>query len=229
MKKGLVEVVMVVDRSGSMCNMMEEAIGSCNAVIKDHQTDKAKDTRFTLALFDHEYDLIHNGVRMRYADYLNSETCYARGSTSLLDAVGRTINMVGTRLCVTPEQNRPEQVLFVIMTDGYENSSKEFTYHQVQDMINHQEDRYNWNFLFLGSNIDAKKAGTSIGIQGVCTYNFAQSVGGFRSVSSAINYVSSGLSCGASYKNLCCSLDNSNLENSNAIKKGSSSSDSLSS
>ena len=137
MKKGLTEIIYVLDRSGSMGHLTGDTIGAYNAYL-DEQKKFDGETRITTVLFDDRYELLFNGARLDEA-YLDHEKYYVRGMTALYDALGKTILDVGARLSGTPESERPEKVIFIITTDGYENASKEFSLRRVKEMIEHQQ------------------------------------------------------------------------------------------
>lgn len=162
MKKNLTEIIYVLDRSGSMGHLTGDTIGGYNAYL-DEQKGFDGETKITTVLFDDKYELLFNGVDIDEA-YLDNEKYFVRGMTALYDAVGKTILDVGHRLSHTPENERPEKVIFIITTDGYENASREFSQNEVKRMIDHQQEKYNWSFLFFGANIDSKETASSIGI-----------------------------------------------------------------
>ena len=168
MKTDLTDITVVMDRSGSMSSCAVEAEGGLNHFIEE-QKQAAGDAVFLLVQFDDHYDVVCEGVPIQDAPVCKLEP---RGMTALLDAVGKTINTVGLRLAAMDEADRPGLVIMVILTDGMENSSQEFTKAQVKDMIEHQQSKYNWKFIFLGANQDAFSEGGSIGIQASSTANF---------------------------------------------------------
>ena len=176
MKKGLTEIIYVLDRSGSMGHLTGDTIGAYNAYL-DEQKSYDGETRITTVLFDDRYELLFNGVSIDEA-YLDHEKYYVRGLTALYDALGKTILDVGSRLSRTPESERPEKVIFIITTDGYENASKEFTNARVKQMIEHQQSKYSWEFLFFGANIDSAETASSIGVSSDRAYDFAPSAAG---------------------------------------------------
>lgn len=194
MKSNLTEVVFILDRSGSMYDLTDETIGGFNAFVDKQKQDEGE-TLLTTVLFDDKYEILHNGVNIKNIAPMTTNEYWARGYTALYDAIGRTINDVGARLAATAESERPSHVIFVITTDGYENGSREFTQAKVREMIEHQTDKYNWEFLFLGANIDSRAVGTNIGIKATNTANFtASSVGVdsvFRSVDCAVSELKS--------------------------------------
>jgi hypothetical protein len=163
MKKGLCEIICVVDRSGSMGSIREDAIGAFNTYLEGQQKSPAE-ILLTYAQFDDVYEVVHNGKAIKDVPKLTHETYVPRGSTALLDAVGKTIDTVGARLAATLDGERPERVLFVIITDGGENSSREYTRKQVFDKISHQRDTYKWEFVFLAAGQDAFDEAQAIGI-----------------------------------------------------------------
>ncbi|MBQ9530997.1 MAG: VWA domain-containing protein [Eubacterium sp.] len=173
MKKGLTEIIYVLDRSGSMGHLTGDTIGAYNSYL-DEQKSFDGETRITTVLFDDKYELLFNGVSIDEA-YLDHEKYYVRGLTALYDALGKTILDVGARLAKTPENERPEKVIFIITTDGYENASKDFTNRKIREMIEHQQTKYNWEFLFFGANIDSAQTASSIGVAADRAYDFAPS------------------------------------------------------
>lgn len=161
MNQNLTEIIFLLDRSGSMSGLESDTIGGFNSFVKTQSM--LGDTLLTTVLFDDKYEILHNGIDARGVT-LTKKEYYTRGSTALLDAVGKTIIDVGFRLSGTEEADRPHKVIFVITTDGLENSSREFTYNNVNQMITHQRERYSWEFIFMGANIDVAKESTKLGI-----------------------------------------------------------------
>lgn len=169
MRTDLTDITMVVDRSGSMQGIREDAEGGINAFI-DAQKQEEGETLLTLVQFDTEYEFVHNGTPV--AD-VGAYQLKPRGSTALLDAVGRAINETGRRLADMNEAVRPGLVVFVIVTDGQENSSREFSRAKIREMIQHQQTVYNWQFSFLAANQDAFAEGAAMGITQDGIANFA--------------------------------------------------------
>jgi hypothetical protein len=161
--QNLTEIVCIVDRSGSMGSIRNDAIGGFNTFLEDQQKVKGR-CLLTFVQFDDIYEKVHDGVDIQKVPKLTDETYQPRGSTALFDAVGKTINEVGARLASTPEDKRPGKVLVVILTDGHENASHEFNRQQIFDMVKVQRDTFSWEFIFLGAGIDAFDAGQQIGI-----------------------------------------------------------------
>ena len=184
------EIIFLLDRSGSMGGLEGDTIGGFNSFI-EKQIQHEGDTILTAVLFDNIYEILWNGVNAKDAKLTNKEY-FVRGSTALLDAVGKTILDVGYRLSKTREEERPGKVIFVITTDGLENASREFTYAKVKELIKHQQEKYNWEFIFLGANIDAAKEAGSIGISHENAYSFKASKAGLQNmycmVSEAVSF-----------------------------------------
>jgi hypothetical protein len=162
MNQNLTEIVFILDRSGSMGGLESDTIGGFNSFV----TKQAEigPTTLTTVLFDDRYEILHNGIDAKKA-VLTEKEYYTRGCTALLDAIGKTIEDVGRRLGETPEARRPGKVIFVITTDGLENASAEFSYEEVKRMITHQGEKYSWEFIFMGANIDVAQEGNKIGIK----------------------------------------------------------------
>lgn len=163
MKKNLTEMVFILDRSGSMQSLTDDTIGGFNSMI-DGQKKEDGEAYVTTVLFDDNYEVLHDHVDIQKVSPITTKEYYARGCTALLDAIGKTINSIGSRLSATPEDERPDKVMFVITTDGFENASKEFSRSTVKEMIEHQQEKYSWTFMFLGANMDAVGEAASLGI-----------------------------------------------------------------
>lgn len=180
MKKNLTEMVFILDRSGSMQSLTSDTIGGFNSMIENQKKEDGE-AYVTTVLFDDNYELLHDHVDIQKIQPITNKEYYARGCTALLDAVGKTINSIGSRLSATPEEERPEKVIFVITTDGYENSSREFTRYTVKDMIEHQQTKYSWTFMFLGANMDAVSEASSLGISSAYSKTYTASAQGTSS------------------------------------------------
>lgn len=176
MDMNLTEIIFLLDRSGSMAGLESDTIGGFNAFVEKQSQMEGK-VVVTAVLFDDEYEILWNGIDAAGAK-LTSKEYFARGMTALLDAIGKTIMDVGYRLSITEKDKRPEKVIFVITTDGLENSSIEYTYKKIKELIKHQQEKYNWEFIFLGANIDAAAEGESIGISRENTHCFKASKDG---------------------------------------------------
>lgn len=185
-KKNLTELVFILDRSGSMFNLVSDTIGGFNSMIESQKKEPGE-AYVTTVLFDDYYELLHDHINLREIHPITDEEYYVRGCTALLDAIGKTINSIGARLNDTPEDERPDKVIFVIMTDGYENKSKEFTKSQVKEMVEHQQNKYSWTFMFLGSDIDAVAEAKSLGINSDFARSHTHTSVGTQSVYNAVS------------------------------------------
>ena len=171
MAKDHTKIVCVLDRSGSMAAIADDAIGGFNTFLKDQQ-EAGDNADISVYLFDNQYDPLYENRPVAQAPPLDSTTFVPRGMTALYDAVGRTINTVGAVLSQTPERDRPDKVLFVILTDGRENSSREFNKHQVFTMVEHQRSKYSWQFMYLAANEAGMKDGAAIGMRSTDSLQF---------------------------------------------------------
>jgi uncharacterized protein YegL len=148
------ELAFILDRSGSMETVRQAAIDGFNEFLRDQQAAPGN-TRLTLVLFDHEILTVHDSVPVAEILPLDSDSFVPRGSTSLLDAIGDTIDRLGRRFDQLPAAQKPGHVAIAILTDGEENSSSRYTWHDVSGRIQHQTNKYSWDFLFLGAGPDA--------------------------------------------------------------------------
>ena len=171
MKKDLVEAILIIDRSGSMSSIQKSTISGINEVINAQKTS-GKNVKITLAQFDTEYEVLVDCVDASLVGEITDATYVPRGMTALHDAIGRTINSVGNRLANTPEDERPERVLFTIITDGFENASTDFDSAKIKSMIEHQTNKYGWGFAYLGANQDAILVSSKLGIARGSTMTF---------------------------------------------------------
>ena len=174
MKKGLTELVMILDRSGSMSGLEADTIGGFNSLI-DKQKKEEGEAYVSVVLFDDRSEVLYDRVDIRKIEPMNDKQYYVRGCTALLDAVGGAIHHISTvhkyaREEDVPEKtifiitNVPEKTIFIITTDGMENASHQYTYEKVRRMIERRKEQYHWEFMFLGANIDAVKEAGRFGI-----------------------------------------------------------------
>jgi len=164
-KPNSIEIVVVLDRSGSMESIKKDMMGGFDTFMAD-QRKNGGDCRVTLAQFDNMYDVVYTALTI---DRVPNLVLEPRGSTALFDALARTITETGIRLRAMRESDRPDRVLFVTITDGEENASQEYKgpvgAARIAQMVKHQREKYSWEFLYLGANQDAFKAAEAIGMQ----------------------------------------------------------------
>ena len=163
MKKGLTEIVFILDRSGSMSGLEADTIGGFNSLIRKQRKEQGEAIVSTV-LFDDKCEVLHDRVSMDKVQEMTEETYFVRGCTALLDAVGGAIHHIGNIHKYARDEDRPEKTLFIITTDGMANASHQYTFKKVKDMVERQKERFGWEFLFLGANIDAIEAAGHIGI-----------------------------------------------------------------
>lgn len=163
MKKNLTELVFILDRSGSMSGLEKDTIGGYNSML-EKQRKVDGECVITTVLFDNHYELLHDRIDIRAIQPITAKEYFVGGSTALLDAIGKTIHKIGTVQKNTTEDYRAEKVMFVIITDGEENASRHYSSMQIREMIQRQKERYGWEFIFLGANIDAVETAGRFGI-----------------------------------------------------------------
>jgi hypothetical protein len=180
------DLTVIIDRSGSMHTVKEDAEGGVNSLIEQQKLDPGE-TLFTLIQFDTEYEFVHKGVPIK--DINLKYALIPRGGTALLDAIGRGIQETGDRLRRMDLAERPSLVVFIIVTDGLENSSREYNKKKIKEMIEHQTNVYKWKFTFLGTKIDAFAEASSIGISRGSTlyYGEEKTSGAILTASSTIS------------------------------------------
>lgn len=164
MEKNLVEVVFILDRSGSMGGFEADTIGGFNSMLAKQNTEDAK-VYVSTVLFDNKIEVLHDRVELENVKPLTEKEYYVRGCTALLDAIGGSIKHIARVHKYAREEDRPNKTLFVIITDGYENASQEYTYRDVKKMISKEQEKYGWEFIFLGADIDVAKEAESLGIR----------------------------------------------------------------
>lgn len=171
MKDNLTELVFILDRSGSMCGLESDTIGGYNALL-NKQKKVEGECVITTVLFDDQYELLHDRINLNGVAPITDKEYFTRGSTALLDAIGKTIQKIGNAQKHTAEQERAGKVMFVITTDGYENASREYTYKKIKQMIERQKKEHEWEFIFLGANIDAVETAEKFGIDAGRAVNY---------------------------------------------------------
>lgn len=164
MNNNLTKLVFILDKSGSMWPLTKETIGGYNALIADQKT-KEGECEVTTVLFSSSRQKLIDNLPIAEVPEMTNRDYVANGMTALLDAVGMTIDEVGQELATREEKDRPGKVIVIINTDGEENASMEYTASRIREMIEHQQNKYNWVFMFLGANINAEKVGSSYGIK----------------------------------------------------------------
>lgn len=170
------EIVFVIDKSGSMSHLAGDTIGGFNGFIESQKAIDGKAT-LTTVLFDTSWRILHDGIDLHEVKPMTNSDYVAGGGTAMLDAIGEIINRVQDRHDELGTE-KPEEVLFVITTDGEENSSRKYTKSQIEKMIKHQTNGHGWKFMFLGANMDAVKEASSIGISSDWSTNYTYTAKG---------------------------------------------------
>ena len=163
MKKGLTEVVFILDRSGSMSGLEADTIGGYNSMLKKQKQEDGEAIISTV-LFDDQTEVLHDRISLEKVDHITDKEYYVRGCTALLDAVGGAIDHIGNVQKKLPKEERPEKTLFIITTDGMENASRHYSYDKVKKMVEKKKLKKHWEFVFLGANIDAVEVAGRFGV-----------------------------------------------------------------
>jgi len=163
MRKNLTEIIFILDRSGSMCGLERDTIGGYNSLLEKQKKEEGEAIVSTV-LFDDRQEVLHDRVDIKKMQPITEKEYYVRGCTALLDAVGGAIHHIGNVHKYAREEDRPEKTLVIITTDGMENASQSYTYDKVKRMVERQKEKYGWEFLFLGANIDAISVAGRFGI-----------------------------------------------------------------
>jgi len=163
MKKGLTELVFILDKSGSMGGLETDTIGGYNSMLEKQKAVEGE-CHITTVLFDNNYELLHDRIDIKAVSPITEKEYAVGGSTALLDAIGRTIHKIGNAQKYTADDYRAEKVMLIIITDGEENSSREYSAEKVRAQIERQKAKYGWEFVFLGANIDAVATAGRFGI-----------------------------------------------------------------
>ena len=162
-KNGIMEVVFILDRSGSMSGLEADTIGGFNSMLQK-QKKESDNVIWSTVLFDDRHKVIHNRVPIEKVEPLTEDDYYVRGCTALLDAIGRAVHHIGMCHKYLRAEDVPEKTLFIITTDGMENASREYSYRKVREMIEFEKEQYGWEFMFLGANMDAISVASRMGI-----------------------------------------------------------------
>ena len=210
MKKGLTELVMILDRSGSMSGLEGDTIGGFNSMI-EKQKKEAGEAYVSVILFDDVTEVLYDRVDIRKVEPMNDSQYYVRGCTALLDAVGGAIHHIGTVHRYARREDVPEKTLFIITTDGMENASHLYTYEKVRSMIEHQKKKHQWEFLFLGANIDAISVAGRFGIHANRAVRYEHDNFGTRLNYEVMSDAISHARCAPSAADMTCALDQEEL------------------
>lgn len=163
MKTNITELVFILDRSGSMSGLESDTIGGYNSMLKKQKPEQGEAV-VTTVLFDDNYQLLHDRINIKGVSLITEKDYFVRGATALLDAIGKTIQKIANAQKHTMEELRPDKTIFVITTDGMENSSCEYSYEKIRKMVETEKEKYGWEFIFLGANIDAISTAAKFGI-----------------------------------------------------------------
>ena len=207
------EIIFVIDASGSMSHLVGDTIGGFNGFIESQKAIEGKAT-LTTVLFDSTWKVLHDGIDIHEVKPMNTSDYVAGGMTAMLDAIGEVINRVQDRHDELGSE-KPDNVLFVITTDGEENSSKKFKKSQIEKMIKHQTNGHNWKFMFLGANMDAVKEAESIGISRNYATNYDYTVQGVCDSYTTLNCVARSVRCDTLSDDFDLSSTYTQISNSN--------------
>ncbi len=202
-QKNYTDITIILDKSASMNMLRQETIDSLNIFIKDQKKVDGV-AKITLVQFNHRHEEIFKSIPLVEFPVLTEAHYKPTGGTALLDAIGQTVEAAGSRFREMKAAERPEKVFVVILTDGEENSSRNFSYSEIKKVIEHQQDKYSWEFVFLGANIDVEEAQSALGTK--YSYTFTASREGHRAAMRGMslgisNSRSTGDSYGISYNN----------------------------
>lgn len=186
MKKGLTELVFILDMSGSMAGLTDDTIGGFNSILKE-QASKDGDVLVTTYLFNNDSRMIHDRLPITRVPQMTERDYCASGCTALLDAMGDAIRHIAGIHRYARAEDVPDHTMFVITTDGMENASHRYTATQVKSMVEHEQEKYGWEFLFLAANIDAVETAARIGV----------------SPDRAVNYMSDTIGTQVMYETVC--------------------------
>lgn len=200
MKKGLTEVVFILDRSGSMSGLEADTIGGYNSMLEKQKTGEGE-VIISTVLFDDKIEVIHDRKPITEVKPISGEEYYVRGCTALLDAVGGAIHHIGHTHKEADTNDVPEKTLFIITTDGMENASKKYTYDKIKKMVEKKKKKLGWEFIFMGANIDAISVASQFGIAKNRAVRYeSDSVGTRLNYNVMSNLISSARMCQSSAK-----------------------------
>ena len=164
MNKNLTEIVFILDRSGSMAGLEDDTIGGFNAMVEKQKKEQGE-ALLSAVLFSNDSEVIYDRTDIRKVEPMTDRQYFVGGCTALLDAIGDAVHHIANVHKYAREEDRPGKTIFVITTDGMENASRRYNYADVQKMVQYEQEKYNWEFLFLGANMDAISAARSFGIR----------------------------------------------------------------
>ena len=194
MRKNLTEMVFILDRSGSMSGLEADTIGGFNSMI-ERQKKEEGEALVSTVLFSNDSRVIHDRVSLKEIEPMTGKQYFVGGCTALIDAIGGAIHHIGNVHKYAREEDRPEHTIFIITTDGMENASRRYTSDEVKAMVRRQKEKYGWEFLFLGANIDAVETAARFGIAEDRAVNFVNDGAGqalnYAEVSEAVRTVRS--------------------------------------
>lgn len=199
MKKHAAELVFILDKSGSMTGLERDTIGGFNAMLEKQKAVEGE-CRITTVLFDNQCMLLHDRIDMQAVSPMTGEEYCPGGSTALLDAIGMTLHKIANAQKNTAEAYRADRVMVVIITDGEENSSREYDVRTIRKMIEHEKETHGWEFIFLGANIDAVQTASDFGISRGRAVSFVSDEEGTRlnydaMAETAVHFRESGIIC----------------------------------
>ena len=206
MKKGLTELVFILDRSGSMQGLEADTIGGFNSMIEKQKKEEGE-AYVSAVLFDDRMEVLYDRVELQKVEPMTDRQYYVRGCTALLDALGGAIHHIGNVHKYAREEDVPEKTIFVITTDGMENASRAYSLDRVRRMVERQQKQYHWEFLFLGANIDAIAEASRFGIHASRAANYVHDSAGTRLNFDVLSKAISGARASASAEEMNAMFD----------------------
>ena len=186
MRTDLTELLMILDMSGSMYSLRDDTIGGYNSLIEEQKKEEGS-AIVTTVLFNDGYSVVHDRIDINDVKPMTSADYVPQGTTAMLDAVGKAITSIGQKLAETPEEQRPSKVMVTIITDGYENASREYSWDVIKAMIKEQREKYSWIFTFIGADIDTMSVSNNLGIDSRLSKSYTKSVDGSNSVYKSVS------------------------------------------